>query len=161
MPWCLETKTHTHANNGVDARLKDMCSGNQNRQENLHQWAEYQTRRLENMEKPWWMRAEPVIMRFYFQRIYPSLIWFGLWNCLALTGRVNELQGSRVAWKSESRELRFEQQRRGSFSSALGRRERTRLNGGVWTWRMDYACLAKHEMSHAMCHADKNLAFLA
>lgn len=149
--------THTHANNGVDARLKDACSGNQIRRENLHQWAKSQTRCLENMEKPWWMRGELAIMRFYFQQIYPALIRLGLWNWLALTDKEGEwaARESRSMKAREPRARLWTTEKRLLFICARPRRRET----SEWrcaSWRMDYGCLVKHELSPATWHANKN-----
>lgn len=97
------------------------------------------------MEKPWRMRGELAIMRFYFQRIYPSLIWLGRWNCLALTDREGE-------WTAgESRSMKEREPR--TFSSE--RRETTEWRC-VWTPRMDKACSDKPEMSPGTWRANKN-----
>lgn len=152
MAWCLESR-RLHTWTAVWTPGWGTCA----LESDAHKTActvgaRYQTRRLGKMEKKktWWMRGELAVMRFYFQRIHSSLIWFGLWNWLALTDRegVNELQGSRVSMKErEPRARLWTTHGRGFFSS--GETGETSEWRGLWIWRMVYACLDKHETWHA------------
>lgn len=146
-------QTLAHVNSGLDSGLGNMCAGKRRAQDGLHRWGKISnTPPWEDgkKKKTWWMRGELAVMRFYFQRIHSSLIWFGLWNWLALTDRegVNELQGSRVSMKErEPRARLWTTHGRGFFSS--GETGETSEWRGLWIWRMVYACLDKHETWHA------------
>lgn len=152
--WPDVRKPNTHANNGVDSRLKDTCSGNQNRQENAAPVGQISNtppwEHGKTMMDEGGAGCNEVLLSAYF---IPSLIWFGRWNWLALMDRESEwtVRESRSMKGWEPQAPLWKTQERFLFI----RRDGRRLAGCVWTWRMACACLDKQEMSSFLRHANR------